>query len=275
MSLYNVVGNPVEHSKSPYIHQLFAAQTGEDLEYRAVKVEADNFDNFVKEFFIDKGAGLNITVPFKEAAYRLAERHGEHAALARSVNTLYLDDAGTLCGENTDGIGLVRDIQDNNGFSIRERRVLLLGAGGAARGALSELINHQPSSIVLLNRTLSKAQQLKEEFGGLAEVESFCYENFSATGFDLIINATSLSLSGELPPLNRNALQPGCCCYDMMYGVEATVFVRWAKGNGVVLALDGLGMLVEQAAESFSIWRGKKPDTGPVISILREQSKME
>ena len=191
MSLYNVVGNPVEHSKSPYIHQLFAAQTGEDLEYRAVKVEADSFDNFVKEFFIDKGAGLNITVPFKEAAYRLAERHGEHAALARSVNTLYLDDVGTLCGENTDGIGLVRDIQDNNGFSIRERRVLLLGAGGAARGALSELINHQPSSIVLLNRTLSKAQQLKEEFGGLAEVESFCYENFSTTGFDLIINDTS------------------------------------------------------------------------------------
>ena len=272
MSLYAVVGNPVEHSRSPYIHQLFANQTEEAVDYCAVKVDPDSFDSFVKKFFDDGGAGLNVTVPFKEAAYRLTERHGPRAMLARSVNTLYLDDSGTLCGENTDGIGLVRDIQDNNSFPIQEKRVLLVGAGGAARGALAELVNHGPASVILVNRTFSKAEQLKEEFDSFAPVEAFSYDNFEATEFDLIVNATSLGLTGNLPPLEKNVLAPGCCCYDMMYGAGGTGFVQWAKENGAALALDGIGMLVEQAAESFSIWRGKKPETGAVISLLREQS---
>ena len=173
MSLYAVVGNPVEHSRSPYIHQLFANQTEEAVDYCAVKVDPDSFDSFVKKFFDDGGAGLNVTVPFKEAAYRLTERHGPRAMLARSVNTLYLDDSGTLCGENTDGIGLVRDIQDNNSFPIQDKRVLLVGAGGAARGALAELVNHGPASVILVNRTFSKAEQLKEEFDSFAPVEAF------------------------------------------------------------------------------------------------------
>ncbi len=275
MSIFAVIGNPVAHSKSPYIHKLFANQIEENIEYRAIKVEADGFDSFVKKFFADGGTGLNVTVPFKEAAYRLVEGHGRRALLAKSVNTLYLDDTGTLCGENTDGIGLVRDIQDNNDFPIQGKRILLLGAGGAARGAIAELVNHDPSSIFLVNRTFSKAKKLEKEFGSFVPVEAFGYENFKETGFDLVINATSLGLTSELPPLEKNVLAPGCCCYDMMYGIGDTGFVQWAKENGAALALDGIGMLVEQAAESFSIWHKGQTDTGAVIRILKGQSEIE
>ena len=269
MSLYAVVGNPVTHSKSPRIHQMFAEQTGLEMEYVAITVESSGFSAFVHKFFDDGGQGLNVTVPFKEAAYELADQHAPRAALAKSVNTLFLDGSGVLCGDNTDGLGLARDIQENNGFSIQDKRVLMLGAGGAVRGVLAELINYHPQSITLLNRTLSRAETLAEEFATHFTLEVQNYHDFSDASFDLIINGTTLSLSGELPALDPRTLADGCCCYDMMYGDEDTVFVTWAKDNGAALALDGLGMLVEQAAESFAIWRGVHPQTAPVIKVLR------
>ena len=269
MSLYAVVGNPVEHSKSPQIHHLFAEQAGLDLEYLAIKVEAGGFAAFVSKFFVDGGKGLNVTVPFKEAAFELADHYAPGAALAKSVNTLFIGDEETLHGDNTDGIGLVNDLQQNNSVSIQGNRILMLGAGGAIRGALAELVNHQPASITILNRTLSKAEQLANEFGGLIDMRARDYGSFDETEFDLIINGTSLSLTGELPELEKSVMAENACCYDMMYGIEDTVFVAWAKQNGTALALDGLGMLVEQAAVSFSIWHGVHPDTAPVIAALR------
>ncbi|MDP6652553.1 MAG: shikimate dehydrogenase, partial [Gammaproteobacteria bacterium] len=178
MSLYAVVGNPVEHSKSPQIHHLFAEQTGQDLEYLAIRVEAGGFAAFVGKFFADGGKGLNVTVPFKEAAFELADYHTQRAALAKSANTLFLGDEATLHGDNTDGIGLVNDLQQNNSVSIQGNRILMLGAGGAVRGALAELVNHQAASITILNRTLSKAEQLVSEFDGLINMHARDYGSF-------------------------------------------------------------------------------------------------
>lgn len=269
MPHYAVLGKPVAHSKSPAIHRQFAEQTGVQLDYEAIEVEPEDFARFVGEFFVGGGAGLNITLPHKEAAYALAEQLSSRARLAGAVNTLYVKD-GKLCGDNTDGPGLVRDISYNHGFAIAGKAILMLGAGGAARGALAALVEESPASITLLNRTRSRAEAIAADFAGLMPILTGDFENLDSAGrYDLIINATSLSLNQELPPLVEAWLQPNACCYDMMYADTDTVFVRWAKQHGAALALDGLGMLVEQAAESFHIWRGIRPDTAPVIARLR------
>ncbi len=269
MSRYAVLGKPVAHSKSPVIHRQFAAQTGEAVDYEAIEVEPENFVRFVGEFFEGGGAGLNITLPHKEAAFALAQQHSDRARLAAAANTLYLKE-GMLCAENTDGPGLVRDISHNHGFSIAGKTILMLGAGGAARGALAALIEEQPASITLLNRTRSRAEAIARDFADHAAITPGDYDTVDRDArYDLIINATSLSLSQELPPLHSQWLNSDACCYDMMYADIDTVFVRWAKDHGAALALDGLGMLVEQAAESFRIWRGIRPDTAPVIKALR------
>lgn len=269
MSHYAVLGKPVAHSKSPAIHRQFAAQTGEPVDYEAIEVEPEDFVRFVGEFFVGGGAGLNITLPHKEAAFALADQHSPRARLAGAVNTLYIRD-GKLCGENTDGPGLVRDISHNHGFSLAGKDILMLGAGGAARGALAALVEQAPASITLLNRTRSRAEAIAADFADAMAIATGDFTDLdTAARYDLIINATALSLSQELPPLVADWLRPGACCYDMMYADTDTVFVRWAKQHGAVLALDGLGMLVEQAAESFHIWRGIRPDTAPVIAHLR------
>lgn len=268
---YAVVGNPVKHSKSPLIHSLFAQQSGKDLVYEAIEVEEDNFEGFVKDFFANQGAGLNITVPYKEKAFTLADSCSPRAQLAKAVNTLFVDDQNKLCGENTDGWGLVTDIKVNHAFPIKGKRILILGAGGAVRGALAALVFEQAANISIANRTLSRAEQLREEFKSHASVEALSYEAIGQQQFDLIINGTSSSLSGELPPISPELLAPDCCCYDMMYGDKDTTFVSWAKQNGAALSVDGLGMLVEQAAEAFAIWNGVRPDTAGVIDQLRKE----
>lgn len=273
MSLYAVVGNPVSHSKSPLIHKMFAEQTGQDLRYEAILVEEPDFEKFVRDFFAGDGAGLNVTVPYKERAFAIAEKSSSRATLARAVNTLSKDAENQLIGDNTDGIGLVRDITKNHQFEIEGKKILLLGAGGAVRGVLAALASERTGAITILNRTLARAQQLIKEFEELVEITAQDYECPIDDHFDLIINGTSLSLAGELPAISREVIAVDCCCYDMMYGVQDTPFVSWAKNNGAALALDGLGMLVEQAAESFAIWRGIRPQTATVIERLRNNNE--
>jgi shikimate dehydrogenase len=268
MDSYAVFGNPIAHSKSPRIHALFAAQTGQLLTYDAILAPVDGFASSVARFF-ETGKGANVTVPFKEDAHRLADKLTSRAQLAGAVNTLVKQQDGLLLGDNTDGAGLVRDITHNAGLKIAGKRVLILGAGGASKGVLELLLAERPDQLVIANRTFEKAAQLAETFASLGPVRA---SKFEALGepFDLIINATSASLGGELPPLSTALILPGqSVCYDMMYGKAPTVFNRWAEANGASRTLDGLGMLVEQAAEAFHLWRGVRPDVHPVLAQLR------
>lgn len=266
---YAVFGNPVRHSRSPQIHAAFAAQTQQQLSYRAHLVELGHFEEAAREFFAGGGKGCNITVPFKLDAFAFAQELSGRAKRAGAVNTLALQADGTLYGDNTDGVGLVRDITENLGWQLSERRVLILGAGGAVRGILEPLLRHQPDLVVIANRTVEKAQQLARSFGDIGEVRACRFEGLAGNQFDIVINATSASLSGELPPLPGDLLNDGCCCYDLMYGAQPTPFMVWAASEMAWAVADGLGMLVEQAAESFCIWRGVRPATRPVIEMLR------
>ena len=277
MPNYAVVGNPVKHSKSPQIHSLFAEQTNQDMTYSAISLEEKEFDSFVRNFFAEGGGGLNVTVPFKGNAFALAASCSPRAELAKAVNTLFLDDQGTICGDNTDGVGLVTDIRQNNGLILQGSRVLVLGAGGAVRGVLAALVYEQPAAITVVNRTIARADVLASEFQTMASIEAMSYEALqdladAGRNFDLIINGTSSSLQGELPLLDARLIAPECCCYDLMYAADDTPFVKWGKQGGARLSIDGLGMLVEQAAESFALWRGVRPQTAPVIVQLRQQS---
>ena len=270
MDRYVVFGNPIGHSKSPLIHRLFAEQTAQQLDYSTSLAPLDDFSDFAREFFLE-GRGANVTVPFKEEAYRLADSLTARAQRAGAVNTLSKLADGTLLGDNTDGAGLVRDLTVNAGFSLKGKRILLLGAGGAVRGALEPLLAEQPASVIIANRTVEKAELLAQLFADLGPV--------SASGFDwlqepvdLIINATSASLSGDVPPIAGSLIEPGrTLCYDMMYSKEPTSFCRWATEHGAWVSMDGLGMLAEQAAEAFFLWRGVRPDTAPVLAELRRQ----
>jgi len=266
---YAVMGNPIAHSKSPLIHAAFAQQTGQAMQYNAILVAEGEFVQAVETFQASGGKGLNITVPFKQAAWALAEQRSQSAERAGAVNTLWFDEQGQRIGENTDGIGLVRDIIQNHGGQIEGQRILILGAGGAVRGVLEPLLQATPAQCVIANRTVSKAETLAELFA--ANVTACPYDALQGQSYDLIINGTSASLQGELPPLPDGLVAEGGWCYDMMYASTATPFVQWGQKQGAVLALDGLGMLVEQAAESFYLWRGVKPDTAPVIQTVREQ----
>ena len=267
---YAVIGHPVAHSRSPRIHALFAAQTGQSLVYERIDATPAEFAAVTRDFFARGGRGLNVTLPHKEAARALCGRLTPRAERAGAVNTLMAEAGGTLLGDNTDGAGLVRDLEVNLGLAVAGRRLLLLGAGGAVRGVLGPLLELGPAEIVIANRTPERALQLAAEFAGAAPIRG-CGLDTPGAGFDLIINGTSASLAGELPALPRGVVQPDALCYDMAYGREDTVFVRWARAQGAARAVMGLGMLVEQAAESFLLWRGVRPETPPVLAALQRE----
>ena len=267
---YVVIGNPIAHSKSPQIHARFAAQTSQAISYERLLAPTGAFESSVREFIASGGRGANVTVPFKLDAFRLADQLSPRAQAAGAVNTLSFDN-GRILGDNTDGVGLVRDIIDGASVSIRGKRVLLLGAGGAARGVLLPLLAEVPAELVIANRTPERAQELAQEFSAVstATIEARRFDSLSS-GFDIIINATSASLSAELPPMPSSVFVKDCFVYDMMYAAQPTPFLQLASGQGAQVR-DGLGMLVEQAAESFFIWRGVRPQTAPVYQWLRSQ----
>jgi len=262
---YAVFGNPVAHSKSPRIHALFAAATGQDLRYEAILAPLDGFAEAVRRFAAEGGRGANVTVPFKEEAFRLATRLTPRARAAGAVNTLRFDGQA-IVGDNTDGAGLVRDITGNLGCELRGRRVLLLGAGGAARGVILPLLDAAPAGLVIANRTEDKAARLADAFPGTTACG---YTALAGRAFDIVINATSAGLVGAGLPLPDGIFAAGCLAYEMMYG-RRTPFMTLAQAAGATTA-DGLGMLVEQAAESFLLWRGVRPQTDRVLAQLRAQ----
>ncbi len=266
--LYAVFGNPIAHSKSPQIHAAFAAQCAQTLHYSAILAPLDGFAAAVTEFIAADGRGANVTVPFKEEAYRLATRLSDRARIAGAVNTLIFD-AGDIVGDNTDGEGLWRDLSRNLGLSLAGQRILLLGAGGAARGVVAPLLASAPERLTIANRTPSKAQRLAELFAGDGAVSGIAYADLAGQRFDLVINATAASLAGELPPLPNGVFAADSLAYDMMYGRGETPFLAFARRNGAARGSDGLGMLVEQAAESFRLWRGMRPQTQALIASLR------
>lgn len=266
---YAVIGNPIEHSKSPQIHAEFARQTGQDMAYGRVLGDPEDFAGEVRRFFAAGGLGMNVTVPFKEAAWEIVDERSERAQSAGAVNTLILLPDRRLRGENTDGVGLVRDLSHNLGFEFRGKRVLLLGAGGASRGVLRPLLEAGPSRLVIANRTASRAVELAAAHRALGPLSGCGLDALAGQRFDLIINGTSAGLAGAVPAIPDECLATGGWTYDMLYADESTAFRRWGMRLGAGLALDGLGMLVEQAAESFFLWRGVRPDTAPVIALLR------
>lgn len=268
---YAVMGNPIAHSKSPLIHSLFAGQTGQKLEYRAILVTIGEFREAVQAFREEGGKGLNVTVPFKRDAWRLVDERSECAELAGAVNTIVVREDGSLFGDNTDGVGMVRDITQNLGVAIAGKKVLILGAGGAVRGVLGPLLEEKPAEVVIANRTPDRAQELAEAFEEQGHVDGCGFDDLDGSRYDIVINGTSASLKGEVPPLPEGILTKEAFCYDMMYGGEPTAFMLWADDEGCERVSDGLGMLVEQAAESFNIWRGVRPETAPVIKAVREQ----
>ena len=267
---YAVMGNPIEHSKSPRIHAMFAESVGHKLSYNTQLVPVNDFEEAVQRFFNNGGyLGLSVTVPFKEQAWQLSAVSTARAEKAGAVNTLWMDEKGALNGDNTDGLGLVQDLTVNHGVSIKGTRVLVLGAGGAVRGVLEPIRAQEPSELVIANRTVSKAETLAGLFpekpvkaSGFSELEG---------SFDIIINGTSASLHGDLPPVPATVIAPATCCYDMMYSATHTVFNQWALDHSAGKVIDGLGMLVEQAAEQFAIWRGVRPETTPVLQMLRNE----
>lgn len=270
--LYAVMGNPIHHSKSPAIHTQFAEQAKMDLVYSAILVPIDNFDSAVKEFFKGNGKGLNITVPFKEEAFKLADTLTPRAKTAQAVNTLKLLEDGSILGDNTDGAGLVRDLTVNNHVEIENKRVLVIGAGGAVRGVLQPLLKERPQAVVICNRTFAKADTLASEFSELGNISPCEFDALSGE-FDVVINGTSASLNGQLPPVPESCIGSSTSVYDMMYSKEPTPFLAWAKTLGAHQLIDGLGMLVEQAAVSFDLWRGVHPDSVSVLETLKSQLK--
>lgn len=267
---YCVLGNPVAHSRSPAIHAQFAAQSGQDLVYEALLAPLDGFADTVRGFIAAGGKGANVTVPFKEEAFRLSNRLSARAERAGAVNTLTFT-ADEIAGDNTDGAGLVRDIEANLGFPLAGKRILLLGAGGAARGVIAPLLACKPAGLTIANRSADKAQALAEQFSDIAAVDAGNFAKTASSRFDVIINATSASLAGEALPLPAGIFAPGSLAYDMMYGKGETPFLALARAQGAAHLADGLGMLVEQAAEAFLVWRGVRPDSRPVLAALRTQ----
>ncbi len=263
------MGNPIAHTKSPQIHTAFAQQTGQQIHYQAILVDQGGFNTALDEFQKQRGKGLNITVPFKEDAWKAADSLTTRAERAGAVNTLWFDENGKHYGDTTDGIGLIRDLTINHKITISGQEVLILGAGGAVRGILDPLFDQNPAHIMIANRTLSRAEELAAAFSDRGELLAGDYGYLQGEKFDLVINGTSASLRGTVPPLPADVLRAGACCYDMMYANSDTAFVTWAKKHHADKALDGIGMLVEQAAESFYLWRGIRPETRPVIEMLR------
>ncbi|MCL4157947.1 UNVERIFIED_CONTAM: hypothetical protein GTU68_041981 [Idotea baltica] len=266
---FAVFGNPIKQSKSPQIHQQFAAQFFLDISYERQEVAVDGFDHAAQEFFSADGKGLNVTTPFKDDAYQFANRLTPRARRAAAVNTLAVQDNGEILGDTTDGVGLVSDIRNNLNWQIQGKQVLVLGAGGAVRGVLETLLAESPEKLVIANRTAFKAEALAKGFADLGKVVGMGFEELGDTSFDLIINGTSTSLMGEELTLPNGIFAEGCCCYDMAYAPEPTSFLKRVEPHCSNSA-DGLGMLVGQAAESFFVWTGRRPDTAPVIQNIRK-----
>jgi shikimate dehydrogenase len=269
MDKYAVIGNPIEHSKSPQIHAAFAQQTGEAIEYSRLLGNPDDFTGDVRRFLATGGLGLNVTVPFKQQAWRLADELTQRAHTAGAVNTLIRLDSNKLKGDNTDGIGLVRDLTINHGFRFKDKNLLVLGAGGAVRGVVRPLLEEHPKRLIIANRTAAKAYSLASGLASLGQVAGCGLEDLEGMQFDLIINGTAAGLGGTVPAVPDSVLAKGGWCYDMMYSNEVTGFQKWGRAHQAARSLDGLGMLVEQAAESFRLWRGILPETNPVIQMLR------
>ena len=268
---FAVFGNPIAHSRSPDIHTQFAAQFGLAIDYQRQQVEPGSFAAAASAFFESGGAGLNITMPFKLDACEFADELSARAQLAGAVNTL-IPRNEKIIGDNTDGIGIVRDLIDNHGWQLGDKRVLILGAGGAVRGVLGPILEQQPSQLTLYNRTAEKAQRLIEVFSSQSGAASITMLDTadSSQRFDVVINGTSAAVQGQSIDLPI-FITDQAACYDMMYGAEPTAFMHWAHNNGAKACSDGLGMLVEQAAESFRLWLGRQPDTAPVIADIRRQ----
>ncbi len=268
---YAVVGHPVSHSLSPRIHAKFAEQTGQSLSYEAIELQLDGFASGLRKLQSAGYRGVNVTVPFKREAWEICDRLNERADHAGAANTLSFCPDNRITGDNTDGIGLVRDLTQNLDLALGGRRVLIAGAGGAVRGVLGPILQQAPASITLTNRTLVRAEALAADFGAASGIEVRAFEDLGECVFDLIVNGTSAGIRGELPPISEKAIKADTVCYDMMYDIEAnTAFVDWALSKGARRASDGLGMLVEQAAAAFAIWRGVDPETRQVIQYLRE-----
>jgi len=265
---YAVFGNPIGHSKSPRIHAAFAEQTGEPVSYEAIEAPTTDFAGAWRAFVEAGGRGANVTVPFKQNAFSLAQVLSSRAQLAGAVNTLMIGQDGRLHGDTTDGVGLIRDLRAH-AAPLSGARVLLLGAGGASRGVIEPLLEAGIASLTVANRTVSKAEALAALFADKGNVSSCGFES-AAGPFDLVINATSASLAGDLPPLPNELFATDGLAYDMMYAAEPTVFLRWAAEHGA-RTVDGLGMLIEQAAESFWLWRQVRPDTAPLRELLRRE----
>jgi len=270
---YAVIGNPVAHSRSPFIHKSFAEQTGQAVGYGRVLAPLDGFESTVRHFAAGGGQGCNVTVPFKFAAFAMCSRHSARATLAEAVNTVRFDEQGWF-GDNTDGVGLLTDIERNAGFTVQGRRVLLVGAGGAAAGVMGPLIAAGPAEVVVANRTRERADILCARHGEHAATNRVVLrasglEN-PGVAFDLVINASASSLAGAAAPVPASALATDTLAVDLMYGPAAEGFLSWARAHGA-RGRDGLGMLVEQAAEAFALWRGVRPDTAPVLAALRGQ----
>lgn len=272
--LYAVFGNPIAQSKSPFIHAEFAKQTQQDMDYQAILAEVDQFKARLTAFINQGGKGANVTAPFKEQAFALCDELSELARLAGAVNTLTFKQDGTILGDNTDGVGLVNDLKHHFG-ELSGKRVLLLGAGGAARGCILPLLQQQLESLTLYNRTVCKAEDLVNLFSPYKAatcLSAVSYENLAKSpAFDLIINSTSAGLNGELIPLPEQIIDTNTLCYDMTYNKSTTLFNQWAQTQGASNCVDGLGMLVGQAAKSFSVWRGVMPEPQNVMQALREQ----
>ncbi|MCX7103821.1 MAG: shikimate dehydrogenase [Methylococcales bacterium] len=268
---YAVFGSPIKHSKSPRIHKIFATQTEQAIVYTAQEVTAEQFSSAVSTFFDHDGKGLNCTIPLKEIAWTYADSKTARAQTAKAVNTLIKQNDGSILGDNTDGIGLITDLINNHNINLAESRILILGAGGASRGIIGPLLELSKHPIMIANRTIDKAVNLAAEFVHKNTVKGCGFSDLRNQQFDLIINATSLSLTGQLPPLPDDLVAKNGVCYDLAYSNEPTAFVRWGQQNNALKSLDGLGMLIEQAAEAFFIWRGIRPKTSPVIELLNAE----
>ena len=264
---YAVIGNPIGHTKSPLIHGLFAEVTHQDMVYTAIEGRIGQFAADVDTFRAAGGRGMNVTAPFKLDAFAYATERSPRAQMAGAVNALKFED-GRVIAENFDGVGLTRDVTHNLGRALQGQRVLLLGAGGAARGALLPFLEQQPASLVIANRTLDKADALAREAAPHGPVSACAYADLVGRQFDVVFNATSASLRAELPPVPASVFAPGALAYELAYGKGLTPFLRLAQQAGVTQLADGVGMLVEQAAEAFAWWRGVRPQTGPVIERL-------
>lgn len=266
---YGVIGHPITHSKSPIIHALFASQTGEDISYQAFDIRPKHLGQQMRALVEEGLRGFNVTVPHKEAVAELVDTCTPRAELAGAVNTVTVDDSGKLSGDNTDGVGLARDLDRNLEVDVHDAHILILGAGGAARGVIPALLMAGPAEVCIANRSVDRARELAERFGDLGHVRACSFDELgNEDAFDLVINATSAGLHGDTPPFPAGIVDARSTCYDLSYAMTDTPFVQWAREHGVRAAYQGWGMLVEQAAEAFEIWRGVRPDTEPVRKRL-------